>query len=164
MVALAGFSVGAFAVEGNAQDWRAEKIQALAYYDAYAKYFTNEPEAQTKIAEVREIAKNIERREASRNSRTKALLVLREADSQKRSEGIAASNDLADLRLSYLYGNLLPRILNECDDSLVQQGVSPRPFPVRPLAMTEAQFKAKQASLIAQVGLTPNEIDPKPEQ
>ena len=167
VIALAGVAIQASAVNVGAYDWRAEKTRALAYYDAYGKHFANTPEnekAQEKIKDVLSMTANIEGRETMNKARIKALLVLREPDEQRRAERASASETFSDLRLYYLYGNMIPRILNEFDDGLVEQGMNPRPFPIRPLAITEDQFKAEQAKLIAQIGLSRDEIDPKPGQ
>jgi hypothetical protein len=163
LIISTGLTLPAPAASIGAPDWAAAKTRALAYYEAYAVRFADNAEAHRKITDVRTMAKNMESRETLRNGRTKALLALRESDPQERAKRAVASDALANLRLYYLYGNLLPRILNEFDDGLVEQGVS-RPFPMRPLAITEDQFKAEQARLIGQIGLSRDEIDPGPEQ
>jgi hypothetical protein len=160
-IVLAVGALGAYVVEAEAYDWQAAKPQALAYYDAYENFFSNTADnmqVRQKVADVRTIAANIERRETLRKASTKSLLVLREPDAQQRSERAAASDALADLRLYYLYGNMLPRILNEFDDGLVEQGMS-RPFPARPLLISEKEFKAKQADLISRIGLPSEEVN-----
>jgi hypothetical protein len=157
-VALAGFAVIS-AANPIAHDWRAEKTRSAAYYDAYQKHFLGNPDAQSMITDVRSMAADVERKEKRRDSATKDLLAARGLDSPRKRA--AASDALTDLRLDYFYGNMLPSILNEFDDGIIKQG-APRPFPVRPLSITKKEFKSEQARLIARIGLSPDEIDPKP--
>ena len=159
VVALAGFALRASAANPVATDWRAAKTHALAYYDAYEKHFAGNADAQSMTADVRTMAKDVERKEHLRNLATKDRIASRGLDSQRKRA--AASDALSDLRLCYFYGNMLPSILNEFDEGIIKQG-APRPFPVRPLSIAKQQFKAEQAGLIAQIGLSPDEIDPKP--
>ena len=159
MVALTGFAFRASAANPVSPDWRAAKAHALAYYDVYEKHFTGNADAQSMISDVRALAKDVERKEHRRNLATKELLKSRGLDSQRKRA--AASDALSDLRMYYFYGSMLPSILNEFDDGIIKQG-APRPFLVRPLSIAKPQFKSEQARLIAQIGLSPDEIDPKP--
>lgn len=149
VMAIVGFAVGASAAVPGAPDWRTSKARAIAYMDAYEAQSNEFP---AHLAEARRLAASIEDSEKSMNAQAKAMLVLHEPDAQRRAERGAAADALLDLRLLHLYGNLIPRILNDFDSASYRAPGSPGRFPVRPVEITHERFLERQSALIEQLG------------
>jgi hypothetical protein len=153
LVALMGLAARNSFAQASASDWQAEKRQAQFYYNAYEKFVGANPEARKQIADILVMSAQFEKAQMRLNTKIKALLETYEPDEKKRGLRAAAADAFLDLRLHYMYGNMLPRRLNNNDDALVARGYTPRPFPVRPLAITTADFKAQEKILEAQLGV-----------
>ena len=152
-IALVGFALRSAAAAPGAADWKASKSRATAYMDAYEKRMTGDAAELEKITDVRRLSADRENAHRSLYAEAKAMLVLREPDVKRRAERSSVADEMLNLRMTYLYGNLIPRILNDFDSAYAKRRSAPLMFPVRPVEITQEKFLKRDAELVAQLGM-----------
>lgn len=152
-IALVGFALRSAAAVPAAADWQASKSRAVAYMDAYEKRMAGDEKELDHLKEVRQLAAKIENSHRSLYAEARAMLVLHEPDAQRRAERLAVTDEMLKLRMIHLYGNLIPRILNDFDTAYARRRSISIPFPVRPVEITHEEFTKKDDALLERLGM-----------
>jgi hypothetical protein len=102
-----------------------------------------------------ELAESIERQQLEVSRRVAARVASEETDPARRAERLAAADAVRDFRMFTLYGNLIPRVIDEAETDAQGRPVGRQDAgPGWSLAMTWEESQAVDRGLVAQTGIS----------